>query len=676
MQRLARAPSFVRVGLRRRYAILKGWVAGWRYTNPTRLYVTTTIILGASIAILCWPIETVPTRTGLDASWVAALHVAAAKRLHFGSEIVYTFGPLGFLGLPQPYYGATSAFATVAVASANLIACIGLMHLTRRSFPIWLAVPAVYVAARSLSWNAGWDLVGLLGLALAVETIRVASDHPPRKVLFAGLGVLAGVALLGKLNVGLVVATVGAITTFAIGRPRTSAILTFSATAAASLLLIWTALDQRLADLLNYAAYSLEIIGGYSSAMGIDFGVGSDWVLGLAALAVTILTLAAIEDTREWSRSSKITLVLVGAIVAFAMFKSGFVRSRFGPFFGAALVLLPLFAHRQRQTFYGVATAGLLAMFLAVTGVGALSYLDPRLAIQSAYDQASAIVWHRQQAAAATAADLRNKYALSPDLIAAIGSGTYHIHPSETAIAYAYPELRWQPLPVFQSYQAYTSNLDRLNAGALRSDDGPNRILWLTPPGQPPSIDGRIPYVEAPETAVAMICRYLPVAADPSWQVLIQVHDRCGIPERLGSISVLVGEEFRPPVERRANRLIVMRIRGIGSTPLQRVSTLVYKSPPWFLQAEGSQIRLVPSTAAGPIPIGATGSLGYREGLAPSAPSRSYVILSGQSPISADPLKIEFFSIRVMPAAYSVSNLYGLTGAVPWREADEAGADR
>jgi hypothetical protein len=50
------------------------------------------------------------------------------------------------------------------------------------------------------------------------------------------------------------------------------------------------------------------------------------------------------------------------------------------------------------------------------------------------------------------------------------------VYPQEIALAWAY-HLDWRPIPVLQSYSAYTSDLDQLDADFLTSTRAPQRIL-------------------------------------------------------------------------------------------------------------------------------------------------------------------------------------------------------
>lgn len=160
--------------------------------------VASTVALGILVGLLSWPVETVPAGIGLDPSWVAALHLVADRGLHFGADIVYTFGPLGFLGLPQPYFGGTSALALAAVVGLHLTVCVALLHVLRRVYPLWLAVLILCLIARSMSWDAGWDMVGIAAFIIATEILRRSSMNTVPIAAFAALGAVAGVALFRR----------------------------------------------------------------------------------------------------------------------------------------------------------------------------------------------------------------------------------------------------------------------------------------------------------------------------------------------------------------------------------------------------------------------------------------------------------------------------------------------
>src|SRR4051794_27622935 len=53
-----------------------------------------------ALALAAWPVPGMQPRAGLDPSWQIALHMAASDRLTYGRDVVFTYGPLGFLSIP------------------------------------------------------------------------------------------------------------------------------------------------------------------------------------------------------------------------------------------------------------------------------------------------------------------------------------------------------------------------------------------------------------------------------------------------------------------------------------------------------------------------------------------------------------------------------------------------
>lgn len=611
-------------------------------------------VSAAAILVLAWPIVTVTPQIGLDPSWVAALHVAAQRHMHFGSELAYTYGPLGFLGLPQPYFGWTSAVSFGFVLSLDLLVCVVIVHLLRRAFPFWLALPLAYAIARPLGWMEQWNLVCLLAFVACVELLRRYGARDIPNWALVGLGLMAGLTLLGKINVGIAVALLAGVLAVLASSRRRPAILITGASGAAAFVGSWLVLGQSPWDIPQYVRYSIDIAVGYNQAMGMNFGPSMAWVYILGLVAIATVAVAADEASNEWPPVERLALLVIGLAMAFAFFKTGFVRDRFGTFFATGLAFLPVFAIRARRARMTLSVATLAVFVMVVSSGDLVSYLDPRPNIQWAREQVSTVVRHPSDASGYTAAQMRDLYALPPEALAAIGDHTVHIQPFDAGVAYAYPDLKWDPLPIFQPYTAYTDLLDEADAAYLSSPSAPERILWLTPPGQPLTIDGRSVYLEAPRTLIEMLCRYVPIASAPSWQVWTAVPDRCGTPELLASITARAGEQVYLPKESRPDRLVVVHIRGVAGGLGERVKGILFKTPAWWIQS-GQAHRLVPSTADGPLLLGITGSSDYAGALWLGPPAATIAVgtqVNGGNPVSesSDVLIYDFYSIPIQHA--------------------------
>jgi hypothetical protein len=128
----------------------------------------------------------------------------------------------------------------------------------------------------------------------------------------------------------------------------------------------------------------------------------------------------------------------------------------------------------------------------------------------------------------------------SPAVVQALSGARVHAEPWAVGLVWAY-HLQWAPVPVFQTYSAYTPLLDRLNARALA---GPETTGVLR---QSAAIDGKHPLWESPRYQVQLLCRFREAAADVVWQALRRGPDRCGAPRSLGTASAGPGETVAVP---------------------------------------------------------------------------------------------------------------------------------
>src|SRR5919112_2457991 len=55
---------------------------------------------GIVVFVLSWPVASIDAEAGLDPSWQIGLHQAVHQGLDFGPEMLFTYGPLGFLTQP------------------------------------------------------------------------------------------------------------------------------------------------------------------------------------------------------------------------------------------------------------------------------------------------------------------------------------------------------------------------------------------------------------------------------------------------------------------------------------------------------------------------------------------------------------------------------------------------
>jgi hypothetical protein len=216
---------------------------------------------------------------------------------------------------------------------------------------------------------------------------------------------------------------------------------------------------------------------------------------------------------------------------------------------------------------------------------------------------------------------------------------TVAVWPWEAGLAWAY-QLDWRPLPVFQSYSAYTPELDELNREFLVTDKAPERILrHLTD-----SIDGRLLAFDSPEATLEMLCRYVEIRKTDALQVLARSENRCGEAERIAEVTTRSPVGVAVPVADSKRELVFARVHGVGPSAYEKLRMLVYKLGERRIILNGFLgYRLVPGTAAGPLLMSVPQSADYSEPFRLSPDATALAVDTGDD----RRLTIEFFRMPI-----------------------------
>jgi hypothetical protein len=593
---------------------------------------------------------------GIDPSWHVANHLAVVQQLAFGREFVWTYGPLGFLLHPYPYVGFTSSLGIVydGLVYAGIAAL--LVISARRAMPLWAAALVALIAGRIFIVvpppEAQIGLVALVAVEVLAGRVRLAP-----MVIVVIAGVAAGITGLGKLNAGMFVALAGAIVTIGVAPDRWRGLAGYALSAASGGLLIWLLAGQAIADLPAYVTSSFEMVSGYSEAMGRDATASLQWAYLAFGLATAVFAWLCVTTTSDWPRRSRVALGSLAVVLLFMLWKISFTRT-----FPAYAFVIPMavafplvFRSRPNARRTWPALAVLLMASLAATQMAPQTFLNVRGSVTTAVQTARDLFVPGRASARAdrTRADLRELLALKPPVLDAIRGRTLHIDPWQTTVAFAYPETIWRPLPVFQSYQAYTSSLDELNAASLRSPTAPDRILRervevRTADGGTieQTVDGRSRWFEMPRSTLEMMCRYDEVVADERWQVLALSSHRCGMAVLVSSETVSAGSTVRVPTPR-PGEFLVVRVLGLNDDLLSRIRTFLWRSQEWYIrQDDGPSRRLVPGTADDGLLLAVPDSVVMHANFAFGPPVKAIRVEAGKDgTASSASLTYEFWSV-------------------------------
>lgn len=429
----------------------------------------------------------------LDPSWQLALHHAALEGWRFGTDVVFSFGPLGLV--------YTDMFAP---ATFGLLLCARAAWALLTATLVWSLGRAAGAAPwRAAAWSSALALLTSFDTdsrfyALVVAFL-LARHAAPRAVLLATSAVLAA-ALLMKFSVGVAAAAaLGLVAIEDLSRRRLPA---SGLVGCAALALSWCVCRQPPAGLLGYLRSSLEVTAGYGEAMSVTSNAWFDSTFELAGLWSCAALLAwrlGLPGDRRQGAFTALGLLGLSALVA----KASVVRQDQGHVllglatYGTTIGLLAAPAlgaaaprADARSARRPALACVLLAALLLASGLARCAYQDPLLLVGRACLDAPARPLVGLWAWATGELDAAREEALDrirrDHPVGARATGRVDVFPHGVAIALAHG-LDYAHRPILQSYAAFTPSLLRMNVEWLRGPLAPDSVLLGVEP-----IDGRL----------------------------------------------------------------------------------------------------------------------------------------------------------------------------------------
>jgi hypothetical protein len=484
-----------------RWKLLVRWLAG-----------LTTLIYTISRFVPCSPPDYNPL-VSIDESWTQTMHFAFAQHLQFGRDLVFTYGPWGFLS--GGYYPPTFMVSVMAWVTLSLVFwwCLWQMahHFWKHESIAWLWMMG-FIGVAGLPVDLDFD-VRLDAWALILLFLYFFANDAAfslvKILLVASLGWLGLAKFTGLLIASGIVLIIAA--DDLLRRRRYPWIV---AVFGLSVLFFWLAAGQRLSSFEPFLCSSWRITSGYTEGAKIG-GETELWDAGVfcvaAAAACVPVGLAAFVKHRRFG-----ALPLIGLwFVLFVIFKHGFVR------------------HDQHETEAVLAVLLVGLMSLAVVwpilrGLGKRGLLMGWLLgiIIFAYASISlSRCVHGKSLFARFAGTLDPRTVLSPqkmlfntkDLQTAYENRLAEIrrehplpklkegvdvYPWDQVVVFAH-DLRYVPRPVFQSCFAYTPELSEMNATHLRSRRAADNILFKVQ-----ALDGQFPSLDDGRSWPELLTRY------------------------------------------------------------------------------------------------------------------------------------------------------------------------
>jgi hypothetical protein len=525
-----------------------------------------------------------------------AMHLAAVHGWQFGTEVLATYGPLGFIGLPffEPGTYPILIVANVLLYAASVVFLRGFW----RSVVGATAPPALWIVAvillpalgPSRYWAPSLFLPFVFVNVLVLQ--RAFSDRRASALAQLPLVVvLAAFVLVKGTFIVLILVAIGLVALDdAIALRRFPWIVIAGPTA---VIAWWVVARQNIAHLPSYFTTSVDLIAGYKDGMGLSIPRSDAFAVLFAAAIVCVWATAC------WVAAMRVGRRAVGpatvlAATLFVLFQYAFVRADDGHIVAACLTLaslctlmLPLLWRESTASVWGrtwlraiaAAPAAILVLCWALglgrpvvrplrEGPRGLWTLMTRGTAVLQRDQVLVLERLREQNRLPALKEPIDGSAIDFGLAAA-NKWRSTIRPSVTT-----------PL-------ANTPDLTRHNRTYIEDAAGPATILF----GPDVSIDGRYPTVTDSLSLLALKSHFEPVGKTDKFLILqrrAQPLTRRLV--KLAEHEVLVTDTV--PVPDVGDDTLWVHI-DITSTPAGGLLGLVYKPAPSFITVDVGA-RLVP----------------------------------------------------------------------------------
>lgn len=565
------------------------------------------IVLPALLVFLflTFPGGYLPLRSGLDPSWHYALNFLPNSGLQYGTDVTFTYGPLGFLLYPMDI-GANLVTAAGFRLLVHLLFGLAIAYAALRIsgiLPVLLFMGAyLYSVLLGLHYESHLVIVGAVWAATAVCHGRAGLLTLPCLSVLAGICLFIkptlAVSLISMLGLAELARLMSGHTRFYTIFPRSLLpLMLVSAVLWLYFFGAWTPFQAWLLMTLEYMRYN-------AVAMALE-GPRSELIAG----AVCVLAFICASVVLMGMRSDVSVAAIILFPTLFALFKHGFERQDghvlffFAPYVGLVGTLILV-----SRRFNDLAFACLLffcAVLLATPVVSARNALYYAGAIDLlsgkqgfANVKAMANLTETRRILAGKSAENASGLRLPGPWLELIeeNSGTMDVLPWEIAYCPA-NGIPWRPNPSVQTYAAYTAYLDKRLAQHFGGETAPLFLLlkWE-------GFDERCLPFDVPRTWHGLLRNYRLVDVETDTKLLLLV--RRAIPL---SMKPLPSNEqtirFDQWIDLSTHEDVLLAAFQLKLTPEGQAMKTLLRIPPLFIEFElaggaTERRRIVPENAA------------------------------------------------------------------------------
>lgn len=484
----------------------------------------------------------------LDKSWNIGLNLALKEGLTWGRDVVFTYGPLGYLATGMTYH-----------ASKTWILVFHLFIVANAAFFIH------HLLGRVGNWKWFAPLLVLLffdaGFLFRTDTMSLFLYFVFHGWLFlkhgrahslALISIMAILSLYIKVNSGIVINVLFLFFCLANRMLGTLSSIRTAALLALHFGMIWVLSVVLRVDLPGYVVNGLSIIDAYNDAM---YRRDDPFLLLCAVTALILLLLPYLKSLKPVISSGyEFFMAFQLSLLTYILFKQGFVRAHWYEFLtGIPFVALLAYLSTSVDGLRSDLHVSVIAIsMVSIVSIGSI-WENRFERIKKTFRNPVSLEYERN---VGKDARIREESTLPANVLDRIGDrGTdvlgfliSHVH---------FNGLKYNPRPVFQSYSAYSPRLIDLNHDKYAGESAPHFILYHFG-----SIDDRFPFWDEPRTYLPLMANYRmadtipPKGESPAFLLFERSPVRKTLKERV-VLDTVVGLNSRVTVPRNPNLLFL-----------------------------------------------------------------------------------------------------------------------
>jgi hypothetical protein len=508
----------------------------------------------AWLALMTLPIRNVTPET--EPSWCAVLNYAAIHHLQFGTDVIFTYGPLGFLG-PHSYYSQATWFWIVLFQAISRAVYLLVLYALPLPRPGTSRTPLLLAAVILPLFTP--DVFYLLFITF----VGVLFCQPPRNdgliLKWGALGLVAVIALIKVTFLFSAILMLLCICLWLATNRRFSDILKVLGVWCVCLTAFWVLLArQQLANFPRWVRSSYEIAQATQLSESIQPNRN---VLFYGILLWSVVIGALFWALRARPRSFPIILLLAGGI--FLAWKQGFTRcdhTHFPAFFlyaGVAIVALPTLLGLDGWKWTPLVACVCL-------GWGSMGHSRIPV-VQAFFENARFLISHDRE----RKTDIRNSVLYDvPNIRREIRTSSVDVVGFSQGLAII-NQFNYRPAPIFQMYAATNAWLAQANADFYCSTAAPEYVIY-----KPRTIDERLQTMDLALVGLVLSTRYKQIMEEKGYTLLHRTSTEHALPqlELIRAGTVLAGQEI--PMEGATWCKIDMQ-----ETVVEKLCRFLYQSP-------------------------------------------------------------------------------------------------